>query len=69
VARGEPQPTKYWLSNLGKAVSLEELAGTAKPRWRIDRVYHELKQEIGPGHLRAVAPGPFGLAVKPEKPL
>jgi hypothetical protein len=27
---GEAEPTKYWLSNLDEAVSLEELVDTAK---------------------------------------
>ena len=48
---GDPEPTKYWLSNLEAAVSREELAATAKLRWRIDRDYQELKQEIGLGHF------------------
>jgi SRSO17 transposase len=48
---GEPEPTKYWLSNLDVAVSLGELVDTAKLRWRIERDYQELKQEIGLGHF------------------
>jgi SRSO17 transposase len=48
---GEPEPTKYWLSNLEAAASLEELVATAKLRWRIERDYQELKQEIGLGHF------------------
>ena len=48
---GEPEPIKYWLSNLDAAVSLEELVATAKLRWRIERDYQELKQEIGLGHF------------------
>jgi SRSO17 transposase len=48
---GEAEPTKYWLSNLGAAVSLKELVATAKLRWRIERDYQELKQEIGLGHF------------------
>jgi SRSO17 transposase len=48
---GEPEPTKYWLSNLDAAISLEELVSTAKLRWRIERDYQELKQEIGLGHF------------------
>jgi len=47
----EPEPTKYWLSNLAASVSLEELVATAKLRWRIERDYQELKQEIGLGHF------------------
>lgn len=48
---GESEPTKYWLSNLDTAVSIEELVSTAKLRWRIERDYQELKQEIGLGHF------------------
>jgi len=48
---GEPEPTKYWLSNLDAAVSREELVATARLRWRIERDYQELKQEIGLGHF------------------
>lgn len=47
----ESEPTKYWLSNLAATVSLEELVATAKLRWRIERDYQELKQEIGLGHF------------------
>jgi SRSO17 transposase len=48
---GESEPTKYWLSNLDAAVSLAELVDTVKLRWRIERDYQELKQEIGLGHF------------------
>ncbi len=48
---GEHEPTKYWLSNLDADVSIEELVKTAKHRWRIERDYQELKQEIGLGHF------------------
>jgi len=48
---GEAEPAKYWLSNLAVAVSLEELVAIAKLRWRIERDYQELKQEIGLGHF------------------
>lgn len=48
---GESEPTKYWLSNLDASVSIEELVSTAKLRWRIERDYQELKQELGLGHF------------------
>jgi SRSO17 transposase len=48
---GDPEPTKYWFSNLEAAISLEKLVGTAKLRWRLERDYQELKQEIGLGHF------------------
>lgn len=47
---GEKEPTKYWLSTLPENVSLERLVDLAKLRWRIERDYQELKQEVGLGH-------------------
>jgi len=48
--RGAPEPTHYFLSNLAETVPLEELVATVKMRWRIERDYLELKQELGLGH-------------------
>jgi SRSO17 transposase len=48
--KAEPEPTKYWLSNLPESISLRRLVATAKLRWRIERDYEELKQELGLGH-------------------
>lgn len=48
---GAPEPTKYWLSTLGDNISLTELVRIAKLRWRIERDYQELKQELGLGHF------------------
>ena len=47
---GEAEPTHYFLSNLPETISLEELVATVKMRWRIERDYLELKQELGLGH-------------------
>jgi SRSO17 transposase len=47
---GEAAPTKYWLSTLDKGISFRHLVDIAKMRWRIERDYQELKQEIGLGH-------------------
>jgi SRSO17 transposase len=47
---GESEPTKYWLSNLPQDTALADLVDQAKLRWRIERDYQELKQEIGLGH-------------------
>ncbi len=47
---GESEPTKYWLSTLPRRTSLKKLVDTAKLRWRIERDYQELKQEVGLGH-------------------
>jgi SRSO17 transposase len=47
----EAKPTKYWLSTLPANVSFRKLVGLAKLRWRIERDYQELKQEVGLGHF------------------
>jgi SRSO17 transposase len=47
----EKEPTKYWLSNLPATISLRKLVAIAKLRWRIERDYEELKQELGLGHF------------------
>ena len=47
----EKEPTKYWLSNLPESISLRKLVAIAKLRWRIERDYEELKQELGLGHF------------------
>ena len=48
--KGESEPTKYWLSNLPQDMVFADLVDLAKLRWRIERDYQELKQEIGLGH-------------------
>jgi SRSO17 transposase len=48
---GEKEPTKYWLSNLPKDIAFRQLVDVAKLRWRIERDYQELKQEVGLGHF------------------
>src|SRR5882762_4946328 len=47
---GEPEPTKYWLATVDENISFRALVDLAKMRWRIERDYQELKQEIGLGH-------------------
>jgi SRSO17 transposase len=46
----EAAPTKYWFSTLPKTISFRDLVDETKMRWRIERDYQELKQEIGLGH-------------------
>ncbi|NYZ22874.1 IS701 family transposase, partial [Azospirillum oleiclasticum] len=46
----EEKPTRYWLSTLPEATPLDALVETAKLRWRIERDYLEVKQELGLGH-------------------
>jgi SRSO17 transposase len=45
------EPTKYWLANLAAATPLKQLVRTAKLRWRIERDFQELKQELGLNHF------------------
>ena len=47
----ENEPTKYWLSTLPRNISFCDLVDSAKLRWRIERDYQELKQEVGLGHF------------------
>jgi SRSO17 transposase len=46
----EDEPTKYWLSTLSPDIACDQLVGAIKLRWRIERDYQELKQEVGLGH-------------------
>ena len=48
---GEDEPTKYWLSTLSEDITFQRLVDLAKLRWRIERDYQELKQEVGLGHF------------------
>ena len=47
----EKEPTKYWLSTLPESIAFHRLVDIAKLRWRIERDYQELKQEVGLGHF------------------
>ncbi|WP_406649180.1 hypothetical protein [Rhizobium acaciae] len=63
--RTEPRPEKWlliewpegatgagnWLSTLLVEIAFDRTDGLAKLRWRIERDYQELKQEIGLGHF------------------
>ena len=49
--KDESEPTKYWLSTLPENTTLQRLVYFAKLRWRIERDYQELKQEVGLGHF------------------
>jgi SRSO17 transposase len=48
---GEDEPTKYWFCNLSNRIKFRELVDTIKLRWRIERDYQDLKQEVGIGHF------------------
>ena len=49
--KSEVEPTKYWLSTLPNDIAFDHLVDRAKLRWRIERDYQELKQEVGLGHF------------------
>jgi len=49
--QGEPAPTKFWLSTLPPTISFPDLVRLAKIRWRIERDYQELKDELGLDHF------------------
>ena len=49
--KGEKEPNKYWLSTLPRDIAFDRLIDLAKLRWRIERDYQELKQELGLGHF------------------
>ncbi|RWK27611.1 IS701 family transposase [Mesorhizobium sp.] len=49
--QGQDAPTKYWLSTLPEHIAFERLVELAKLRWRIERDYQDLKQELGLDHF------------------
>jgi SRSO17 transposase len=46
----EKEPTKYWLSTQAPDIPFAQQIDEIKLRWRIERDYQELKQEVGLGH-------------------
>jgi SRSO17 transposase len=49
--KDEPKPTKFWLSTLARNIAFDRLVDITMMRWRIERDYLELKQEVGLGHF------------------
>jgi SRSO17 transposase len=47
---GDAKPAKYWLATVPPDMPFDRLVDLAKLRWRIERDYQELKQELGLGH-------------------
>ena len=48
---GEKEPAKFWLSTLPKEIDFTDMVDSTMMRWRIERDYLELKQEVGLGHF------------------
>jgi SRSO17 transposase len=48
---GEEAPTKYWFSTLPANIGFRQFVDMVKLRWRIERDYHDLKQEVGLSHF------------------
>lgn len=47
---GEPTPTKFTLTTLPQRMSKKQIVRIVKERWRTERVYEELKGELGLDH-------------------
>src|SRR6202163_3248556 len=45
----ETEPTRYWFATLPEDTAFDRLVDLTKLRWRIERDYQELKQELGLG--------------------
>ena len=46
----DDEPLKYYLSTLPEEIAMNDLVAQAHMRWRIERDYQDLKQELGLGH-------------------
>ncbi len=46
----QAEPEKYYLSTLPETAALNDLVRAAHMRWRIERDYQDLKQDLGLGH-------------------
>jgi SRSO17 transposase len=49
--KSEKRPTKYTLTSLPKDIAFARMVDNVKLRWRIERDYEKLKQEVGLGHF------------------
>lgn len=48
---GEDKPTKFFLTTLRKRMSKKQIVRTLKERWKTERVYEDLKGELGFDHF------------------
>lgn len=46
----QAEPEKYYLSTLPETAAINDLVAAAHMRWRIERDYQDLKQDLGLGH-------------------
>ncbi len=49
--KGEKEPAKFWLSTLPEDIDFARMIDIVMMRWRIERDYQDLKQEVGLGHF------------------
>lgn len=47
---GEPEPRRFFVSDLPKQIKKKELVRRLKERWRTERLYEDLKGEVGFDH-------------------
>lgn len=48
---GEPKPTEYSLVHMPGQLSTKQIVRVLKQRWRTERVYEDLKGELGLNHF------------------
>ena len=48
---GKQEPVHYYMCNLSARTRLKRLVDIAKLRWRVERDYQDMKQEVGFGHF------------------
>jgi SRSO17 transposase len=48
---GEQKPTKFLLTTLGRRMSRKQIVRLCKERWRTERMYEDLKGELGLDHF------------------
>ncbi len=49
--QGEPAPTKFFVATLPRSTTRKKLVRLVKERWRTERVYQDLKGELGLDHF------------------